>query len=158
MTDPGKMVTLPSLMYFVVFSTKTAFFKFDDIFPECSFYRKDSPQIEPLMCLQFDNCCTVGKNCMEVLCRRLYVMFEEVCTQSDLAILYFKKRNFEGLGAGVFWADLERARVITMNPTAWERVKARGNVYQFDPNQDFFLTGSSAPPEEVEETEDQLLD
>lgn len=145
-------VDLPKILYFVVFSSKTAFFKLEDIFPECFFYREDSPQIEPLICLREENSCTVGKNCMDVLAKRLYVLFEEVCLNSDLIILYFKKRNVPGLGAGVFDSEFENPKVITMNPHGWNMIKSRGNIYQFDPSQDFFLTGSAPPPEKVEKS------
>jgi hypothetical protein len=151
-------VQLPSIMYFMVFSSKTSFFKLQDIFPECFHYREDSPNIEPLACLVEDMGCTVGRNCMETLCKRLYVLFAEICTSSDLILLYFRKRNYTGLGSGVFWPNLEDAKVITMNPTAWERLKNSGNVYRFDPSRDFFLTGMSAPPDEIQKSEDQVLD
>lgn len=151
-------VQLPKIMYFVVFSSKTSFFKLQDIFPECFFYRDQSPQIEPLICLREPNSCTVGKNCMDVLARRLHVLFEEVCLDADMIVLYYRKRNIEGLGAGVFDRAWENPRTITMNPSAWNMVKSRGNIYQFDPTQDFFLSGTAPPPEKMEKTEDQLLD
>jgi hypothetical protein len=150
-------VEIPSIMYFVVFSSKTAFFKLDDIFPECLFYRDKSPQIEPLACLQEDNACTEGRHCMETLSKRIFVMFEEVC-DCDLLILYFKKRNYQGLGAGVFWKDMREPRIITMNPSAWSRIKMHGNVYRFNPGHEFFLSGSSAPPKEVEKSQTPPLD
>lgn len=151
-------IDLPRIMYFVSFSSKTSFFRLKDIYPECFFYRDDSPQIEPLVCLREDNACTVGKSCMEVLAKRLYVLFEEVCPQSDMILLYYKKRNFVGIGAGVFDRRFENPRTITMNPSAWELIKGRGIVYQFDPSRDFFLSGSMAPLEEVKNSEDQVLD
>lgn len=156
MTDLN--VTLPAILYFVVFSSKTAFFKLQDIFPECFLYREASPQIEPLVCLQENNACTVGKSCMETLCKRLYVLFQEVCAGCDLIILYYKKRNYDGIGAGVFWSNLEQVRVINVNPFAWARIKRHGNIYQFDPSQEFFLTGQAAPPNKIKNFEDQMLD
>ena len=151
-------VNLPSILYFVVFSSKTAFFKLQDIFPECFFYRDQSPQIEPLICMREENSCHAGRSCMEVLAKRTYVLFEEVCLDSDIIILYFRKRNVQGLGAGVFDREFQNPRVITMNPSAWNMVKSRGNIYQFDPSQDFFFSGVSAPPKKVEKSEDQLSD
>jgi hypothetical protein len=105
-----------------------------------------------------DGMCSVGKNCMEVLAKRLYVMFEEICTEAEFILLYFKKRNFQGLGAGVFDRDFENPRAITMNPYAWDMIKKRGNIYRFDPSMDFFLTGTTAPPEKTKKDEEQLLD
>jgi hypothetical protein len=151
-------VQLPTILYFVVFSSKTAFFKLQDIFPECFFYRDQSPQIEPLVCMREDNACTVGKNCMDVLAKRVYILFEEVCLDADVVILYYRKRNIQGMGAGVFDREFKNPRIITMNPSGWNMVKRRGNIYQFDPSQDFFLSGQAAPPEKTEKHEDQLLD
>ena len=149
---------LASIFYFVIFSSRTSFFKLQDVFPECFYYRDQSPQIEPLVCLQEDRSCTAGKGCMGVLVKRLHALFEEVCFSADMIVLYFRKRNFHGLGAGVFDRGLEAPRVITMNPSAWGMIKDRGNVYQFHPSGDFFLTGSAAPPKEVKKDKDQLLE
>jgi hypothetical protein len=150
-------INLPSILYFVVFSSKTAFFRLKDIYPECILYSEQSPQIEPLVCLQEENSCHVGNNCMEVLAKRLHVLFEEVCLTSDMIMLYFKKRNVGGLGAGVFDREFQNPQIITMNPHGWNLVKNRGNIYQFDPSQDFFLSGSAPPPEEVEEKSEEHL-
>jgi hypothetical protein len=138
-------VKLPSLMYFVLFSNKTAFFKLQDIFPECFIYREDSPQLEPCICLR-ENVCHVNKNCMSTLAQRVYALFEEVCTQSDVILLYFKKRNFNCLGAAVFYRNMGsiEPRTITMNPYAWKMIKSRGSIFQFDPSQDFFSTGGES--------------
>jgi len=136
-------------MYLVVISSKTAFFKLQDIFPECFFYRETSPKIEPLICLRENNSCHVGKNCMETLAKRIQTIFTHVVPSSKLVILYFKKRNVNGLGAGIFSSDFNRVRVITMNPTGWNAVKNRGLIYEFSPTKDFFLTGKSEPIKKV---------
>jgi hypothetical protein len=150
---------LHSLMYFVVFSRKTAFFKLQDLLPECFLYREDSPQLEPLICLQEENSCHVGRNCMETLVKRLHTVFEEILQHVDLILLYYKKRNMpDSIGAGLFWSNLEDLNVVTINRTAWNLIKNRGEVFQFQPGTDFFLTGSTAPPEEPESTEEISLD
>jgi len=136
----------PSIMYFVIFSTKTAFFKLESIFPECFLFREHAEQIDPLKCLLEDNSCHVGRNCMETLAKRVHVLFEEVLPSVDVIVLYFKKRGSQSYGAGLFWRDMREPRTITMNPYAWTRVKTRGAVYQFAPNPSFFLSGRSAPP------------
>jgi hypothetical protein len=136
-------------IYFLVLNQKTAMFKLEDLFPECSLYREQSPRAEPLVCLAEDNACTVGHNCMESLVRRLKLVFEELLPQAQLILLYFRKRNVPGLGAGVFWRDFREPRVFTVNPRAWERVKRRGVVFQFVPGESFFLTGKAPEPEPV---------
>lgn len=128
-------------MYFLLMSQKTAFFKLDDIFPECGLYREQHPMIEPMVCLAETAACTVGKNCMETLAKRLKVLYEEVLTDVDLILLYYRKRNLPGIGAAVFWRSFEEPRIITVNPTSWARIKNRGAVYQFTPGPSFFLTG-----------------
>ena len=157
-------ISTPQIMYFLVFSKKTAFFKLQDIFPECYFYRDDSPRVEPLICLREDNVCHVGHSCMETLARRLHMLFEEVFKPEDdkevvdLIILYYRKReNTDSIGAGIFWRDFSNLRVITVNRAGWEYVKVRGNIYQFNPSTTFFLTGKAAPPDEVAE-EPVILD
>ena len=137
----------PELIYFIQLSSKTAFWKLDDLFPECALFREQSPRIEPLVCIRED-ACHVGHNCMEILAHRLQALFTEVMPQYvNLILLYYKKRNVEGIGAGVFWRDFRTPRVITMNPGGWKRVKLRGEVFRFTPGETFFLSGRAAPPE-----------
>jgi hypothetical protein len=93
---------------------------------------------------------------MDTLVKRLHVLFEEVLTDTEMVILYYKKRNVPGMGAGVFWRDLENFRIITMNPTGWEMIKNRGMVYQFDPSPQFFLSGKAAPPKETVDSQEEL--
>jgi len=144
-------LTTPSIMYFVEFSSKTVFFKLQDVFPECFLYRDGYPRIESLICMREENSCHVGKNCMETLLRRLQVLFKEVATRADLAVLYYKKIDNTGMGAGVFYSNLSDFRIITVNPFAWNRIKNRGNVYQFTPDTSFFLTGKAPVPEQIKE-------
>ena len=133
-------------MYFLQLSSKSTFWRLDDIFPECSLFREKSSRVEPLICIR-ENSCHVGHNCMEILTKRLHALFSEVVPQYvDLILLYFKKRNTEGMGSGVFWRDFRTPRVITMNSGAWTRLKIRGEVFRFTPDQSFFLTGKSAEP------------
>jgi len=146
-------------MYFVVFSRKTSFFKLKDVFPECFYYREDSPQLEPLICLVEDNACHVGKNCMEVLCKRLHVLFEEILQDVDMMLLYYRKRyDPSSIGCGIFWRNLKDFQVRTINKSAWGMIKSRGEIFQFQPGTDFFLSGSAAPPEEPDSPEEVILD
>jgi hypothetical protein len=138
------------VMYFVVMSSRTAFFKLEDIFPECFLYRESSPQIEPLICLREDNSCHVGRNCMNALVGRIRMLFDQVLPNANLVVLYYKKRNLPGIGAGVFWRDFRTPRTITVNPYAWSKIKQRGELFEFHPDSGFFLTGKSAPPEKAE--------
>lgn len=142
---------LPPIMYFVVLSSKSAFFKLQDIFPECLLYREHSPQIDPMMCLAEDNACTMGRNCMETLAKRVNLLFQEMLTGVGVVVLYFKRRE-AGYGAGIFWRDMREPRVIIMNPFAWSRVKSRGNIYQFTPASSFFLSGKAPDPSPTIET------
>ncbi len=148
------------IMYFVVFSSKTSFFKFEDLLPECFLYREHSPQIEPLVCLYEEHACTVGQNCMEKLATRLKVMFEEVLPKEiDLVLLYYRKRSEpDSLAAGVFWRNLQDFTVYTLNRTAWSLIKGRGQVFQFQPGVSFFVTGRAPPPEEPDSHEEVVLD
>ena len=137
-----------SIMYFLNLSDRTAFFKLQDIFPECFLNREKSPQAEPMTCLR--DSCPTNHNCMETLAKRLNALFD-LLKGIDLFILYFKKRNITGLGAGVFWRDMREPRVITMNQGAWNRLKLRGAIYQFQPDPSFFLSGKSQAPDVEEE-------
>lgn len=148
-----------SLMYFVVFSKKTAFFKLDSVLPECFLYREESPQLEPLICLLEDGACHAGKNCMETLVKRLHVLFEEILHNVDMIILYFRQRyDPNSIGCGIFWRNLKDFQVRTVNRSAWDVIKDRGEVFQFQPGVDFFLSGNAAPPEEPDSAEEIPLD
>lgn len=132
------------ILYFVIFSKKTAFFKLKDIFPECFLYREKYPNIDPIICLTEENVCHVGKNCMESLIKRLGLLFKEIVPTCKLVVLYFKRNNGK-IGGGVFFDNLEDFRIIqTMNPYAWEKIKGRGAVYQFVPHTEFFMSGQSS--------------
>ena len=137
---------MPKPIYFLTLNRKTALFKLEDLFPECFLYREPSPRVEPLVCLAEDLACTAGHSCMGTLVQRLKVLFGELLPDTQLILLYFKKRNVPGMGAGVFWRDFREPRVFTVNLTAWERVKRRGAVFQFTPGESFFLTGQAADP------------
>jgi hypothetical protein len=83
---------------------------------------------------------------MNSLCNRVNVIFNEVVPNASVLILYYKKRNVKGMGAGVFWREAREPRVININLYAWEKIKQRGVVYQFQPNVDFFTSGQTESP------------
>lgn len=146
------------MMYFLLMSQRTAFFKLEDLFPECFLYREKHPQIEPAICIAEDAACTVGKNCMETLAKRLKVLFDELLVDTDLILLYYRKRNLPGIGAAIFWRSFEEPRLITVNPTAWEKIKKRGSVYQFTPGPSFFLTGKAPDAVAPQNQDTSVLD
>jgi hypothetical protein len=133
-------------IYFLTFCDKTSFFKLQDIYPECFFNREKSPQVEPMMCVQNDSC-PVNHNCMEILAKRTYVLFQEVLPEVQLIVLYYRKRNISGIGATLFWRDMTEPRNITVNPYGWSVIKSRGTIYEFSPGPNFFLTGRVKEPE-----------
>ena len=152
------MKTLPggTPIYFLTFCEQTAFFKLQDIFPECFFHREGTP-IEPMFCMTGD--CPVNHNCMEMLSKRVYVLFQEVLGNVELLIFYYRKRCApESIGATLFWRDMREPRNITVNPWAWQRIKARGVVFQFSPPPLFFVTGRTAAPQESSQVENLSLD
>jgi hypothetical protein len=134
------MEARPNFCYFVVLSSKSAFFKLDNVLPECSLYQELAPKLEPLVCLR-ENVCHVGRNCMDTLVRRVHTLFGELLPTVQVLVLYFRKRTRPGYGAGLFWRDLREPRVITMNSYAWKTVCSRGRVYQYTPSESFYLTG-----------------
>lgn len=134
-------------VYFVSLNKKTIFFKLQDVFPECFVHREQSPNVEPMLCLQ--GTCPVNHNCMETLAKRIYVLFQEILPAGQLIVLYYRKRNFDGIGGSLFWRDMREPRNITINPWGWESAKRRSLIYKFEPGPHFYLTGSAAPPEET---------
>ena len=134
------------LKYFILFSEKTAFWKLQDLFPECFLYRESSPQIDPLMCLSVENSCHHNHNCMETLVKRVHVLFQEVLPAVEVLVLYFKRWDDSRFGAGVFWRDLRAPRVISINKWAFKYVQGRGQIFSFKPNSSFFLGSNVAPP------------
>lgn len=147
----SEQVKPKELAYFLLLSGKTSFWKLDDLFPECSFYREKCPRIDPLICLR-ENSCHVGSSCMQTIGNRLQALFDTILPKwVQLVLLYYKKQC--GLGAGVFWRDFREPYIITMNSGAWARVKLRSEIYKFLPGNSFYLTGSSEKPSmEAEET------
>lgn len=143
-------------MYFITFTEKTSFFKLKDIFPECFLYREHSPRISPLTCLQEENSCHVGKNCMETLAKRLFVLFSEIIPKTRLILLYYALPNSKQ-SAGAFFKDFRSPRIIKMNPYAWKRIKNRGNIFQFLPSSNFFISGITEPPTEISSKKDLKL-
>ena len=127
---------------FLLFCSKTAFFKLDSLFPECKLYREQMPRTDSLMCL--GSSCPGNHNCMETLAKRIFVLFKEIIPQVKLIVLYFRKQGSTSIGAGLFWSDMREPRLITINPSAWEMIKYRGLLYEFTPSPQFFLTGNSA--------------
>ena len=130
---------------FVSFWEKSIFFKLQDIFPECFIHREKAPQAEPMCCVR-DDSCPVNHNCMEILAKRIWVMFEEVLPHARMIILYYRKRNIPGIGGCVFFRTMHEPRVITINPWGWNQVKRRGTIYEFTPGPSFFLTGKAEAP------------
>lgn len=139
---------MSSLLYFVLFSKKTAFFKLNDIFPECFLYRKGHPRIDPLICLEQENVCHVGKNCMETLIKRLQVLFKEVIPNCGLVVLYYRTHTGR-IRAGIFHSNLGEFRIITVNPYAWNKIKSRGAIFQFHPSSEFFMNGQASDLKET---------
>jgi hypothetical protein len=144
---PEPITQLCPQIYFLLISQRSAFFKFNDLFPECALYREAAPRVEPLICLLQNGACHVGHNCMDTLAKRVSMIFNEVLPSIDLMVLYYRKRNLPGMGAGIFWRDFREPRVITVNPRSWERLKQRGQTFEFSPDSSFFLTGRSATPQ-----------
>lgn len=143
-------------IFFLTFCERTAFFKLEDIFPECFFHRKNN-YTEPMYCMTGD--CPVNHNCMEALSKRVFVLFQEILPQAKLMVLYYRKRNTpSSIGGTLFWRDMSEPRNITINPYGWARIKQRGNVYQFHPPTSFFITGRAATPEETQAVENLALD
>ena len=128
----------PEITYFLTLAEKTAFFKLNDIFLECSLYREASPNIPPLICLR-ENSCTVGRNCMESLVPRIHKLFDILDRNIKLILLYYRYPNSERLGAGVFWKDLTEPRSIILNPHGWRLIKSRSEIFKFIPEKDFYF-------------------
>ena len=143
-------------LYFLLLCNHTAFFKLDSVFPECYLYRDQMPRTDPLMCLH--STCPANHSCMETVAKRLFVLFNEVMPQVELIILYFRKQTTLGLGAGLFWKNMQEPRFITMNPSAWDLVKSRGFVFEFQPGASFFLSGAASTPELKSDSEKVVLE
>ena len=121
----------------LIVSKKTAFIKFDTIYPECQFYIEDEPKLHPLICLVGP--CHRGNRCMEKLVKRTKFVFD-VFPEVELLILYFKYRdNPNSIRCGEFWKDYREPKYSTMNPGAWDKFKELGEIFEFDIPDRFFL-------------------
>jgi len=143
-------------MYFLTFCEKTSFFKLEDIFPECFINREKSSHLQSMTCL--DSVCPENKNCMEMLSKRIYILFNEVLPNAELTILYFKMLGSSRIGGSIFWKNMSEPRNIVINPSAWQRIKAYGIIYEFTPNPVFWMTGIAPPPKIQENPPSVSLD
>jgi len=134
-------------IYFVSLNSKTIFFKLQDIFPECYFHREQSPNVEPMLCLQ--GSCPTNHNCMETLAKRIFILFQEVLPAAKLIILYYRNKNINRIGGSLFWRDMREPSNISINPWGWESAKNRSIIYKFEPGPQFFITGSAPSPKEI---------
>lgn len=117
-------------MYILEVSHRTLFTKFLGLYPECEFLIRDQPHLYPLLCLQ--SSCPRASNCMEKLAKRVKAVFDAF-PSAKLLVLYFTYRDQPGrIRAGVFWEDMSEPRFIVMNPSAWEKFKEIGTVYEWD--------------------------
>lgn len=106
------------------------FMKFNAVYPNCEFLISDEPQLHPLKCL-IDSCHR-NQNCMETLAHRVKYVFDQ-WPSVDVLVLYFRYRDFPTKHrAGVFGRDMGEPRYITFNPYAWEKIKTKGVVYEWD--------------------------
>lgn len=118
----------------------TLFAKLQDIYPECNFLIKDSTQLHPLICLT--SSCHRNANCMTKLVQRIKFLFDNF-QNCELILLYFSYRDKPGSQrAGVFWKDFREPRYITMNRSAWEKIKKEAILYQITLPTDLFLGGT----------------
>jgi hypothetical protein len=117
-------------MYLLSVQGRSIAIKLVDLYPECEFLIKGSPQLHPLIC--FVGPCHRNANCMEKLAKRVKYVFEQF-KDAQLLVLYFKYQDKpNSIRAGVFWRDLREPRYITINPYAWEHLKKRGEVYEWN--------------------------
>jgi hypothetical protein len=123
------------------------FMKLRDLYPECLFLIEDLMQMFPLRCLRDDGC-PRNMSCMGTLVKRLQYVFETF-DDADLVLLYFSYRDMPGSQrAGVFWRDMREPRYTVFNRTAWEKMKSKGQVFEWRLPDNLFLvtTGMSARP------------
>lgn len=109
---------------------KTIFTKFNEVYKDCEILINGSPQLHPLFCLKAN--CPKNANCMNKLAHRIKYIFDNF-KLADLLVLYFKYPDRpNSIRAGIFWRDMREPRLITMNQSAWEKLKSMGIVYEFN--------------------------
>jgi hypothetical protein len=124
-------------MYVLEVQDQTIFTKLVDVFPECSVLIKDSPKLHPLFCLKSN--CPRNANCMGKLAHRVKYVFDQ-WPKAQLLILYFSYPDQPGSQrAGLFWRDMREPRYITMNRTAWVKLKKMGTIYKWQMPAELFL-------------------
>src|SRR5438067_346298 len=117
---------------------QTIFTKFSDFFCNCEFYIADT-QLHPLICL-IDSCHR-NQNCADAILKRCRFFFDKF-PKSELILTYFRYRDHpKSIRAGVWFKQLllddaqfnpliHSPRLITINPSAFEKMKELGKIYE----------------------------
>ena len=129
-------------MYVLDVQKHTIFIKMQEVFPECTLQIEGAPNLHPFFCLVSN--CFRNANCMGKLATRIKYIFDQ-WPKAQLLILYFSYQDRPGSQrAGLFWRDMREPRYITMNRTAWVKLKKMGIVYEWGLPAELFL-GTTAP-------------
>jgi len=124
-------------VYYFRFQYKTAFIKLDYLFPECSLLIEGKEQLHPLKCLE--GTCHANANCMEGLAKRVHYFFDNVATDAELVIAYFKYHDrAKSLRAGIFHRTMEEPRVMTLNPWGFRKFQKEGETFKWIPPAEFY--------------------
>lgn len=118
------------------------FAKLADVYPECLVLIQDAPRLEPMACLTVG--CHKGAGCIEKITFRLNCLFAAFPTAQAVS-LYFRPRSEKAVWATEFWRGYTKdPRVWTYNPWAWEQLKKKVQLFQWDPPQ--HAAPTCAPP------------
>jgi hypothetical protein len=146
---------------------RTLYCRQRDLFPECSVYIQDSPQLHPFLC--FRDHCHVGRGCFDTLARRVVALYDAVSPRFPRAkslIVYFRFPNRQApremksyLGIGGAWIDCTWARPprlinprhgYVLNPGGWKRlvelgtdVTRGGGLWEWTPLASLWQTGQA---------------
>lgn len=140
------------LVHYFVVQKHSVFMPLRYCYPECLVLIEPHEAVEPLQCFKEE--CPANQNCGELIAKKVYYLFEEVLDDTTVQlILYFKKRNqryysktqgwVDSLGACVFYKDMREPELITMNRSAFYKLRDQGIKMSWLPSDEFLFIKSS---------------
>lgn len=120
------------LNYFI-FSNKTAFMPFRDLYGECFPLIDEHPQVSPAQCYYKE--CPANKSCGEIMAHRVYFLFDKVFPPDvECLIAYFKYRDRPGSVRGViFDREMSEPKTMVLNRAGFfDKCMKEGRVYTWE--------------------------
>lgn len=129
------------LNYFV-FSRKTAFMPFRDLYGECFPLIDPHEDVSPAQCYYKE--CPANKGCGEIMAHRTYFLFDKVFPpEVEVLYAYFTYRDRpNSVRAVIFDRSMSEPKTMVLNRVGFfEKCMAEGRVYQWETTTEYDSLG-----------------